>query len=352
MRYFIGVDVGGTTTTLAIGNDRREILAVAEQVPTRSEQGPQGVIRAIVEAGVALVGKMGGTIADVVAAGLATPGPASLDGQLHNSPNLKHPDWNGCPIRGRLQEAFRVLNPNLHVRYIGDGQAAALGEFSIRSRKFSWKQIPGSQLPDQVPRSLFMLIVGTGLGGGAVIDGRAVQGARGRAGHGGHVSLPPDAFRYEHDRQLLVGNAYSSAESAISLTALTHQLGYRLGLEQWRGHPLNSAPGSIRDKAKRLRDLAGDGDALANELFDDQARALGIALLDANYIGDYDLLVIGGGVSDLSAAVRGRYLQLVIESYRAHALDGFKDGVSFEFSICGDDAPVIGAVAWAATDAV
>ena len=166
-----------------------------------------------------------------------------------------------------------------------------------------------------------MVIVGTGLGGGAVIDGRPTRGREGRAGHVGHILLPEYAFRHPHDRTLKVGNALATAESAISLTGLTHQLEHRLTLDDWKDHPLNDADGTAKDKAKRLREFAAEGDALACELFDDQARALGIALLNANYLGDYDRVVIGGGVCDLSPSVRDRYREIAEASYREYALE-------------------------------
>jgi predicted NBD/HSP70 family sugar kinase len=345
MPCFIGIDVGGTTTTIAVGDERRAVLAVAEQFPTRSETGPREVVRGIVEQALQAAESVGGSIGDVAAVGLATPGPATVDGVLLKTPNLKGSDWDRFPIRAELERALQIHRPGLRVHYLGDGQAAALGEYAVRSRTVLLKSASALQPSDKPLSSLFMVIVGTGLGGGAVHDGRVVRGPRGRAGHIGHTTLPAHAFRYEHDRGLRVGNAYSTAESAVSLTGLTHQLEYRLSLDQWRGHCLCQASGSIRDKAKRLRGLAADGDPLALELFDDQARALGITLLNANYLGDYDLLVIGGGVCDLAPDVRQRYLGAALDSYRQHALDGFREQVHMEFSICGDDAPVIGALA-------
>ena len=144
-----------------------------------------------------------------------------------------------------------------------------------------------------------------------------------------------------------MGNAKCTVESAVSLTALTHQLEYRLSLEQWRDHSLNSVPGSTRDKAKQLRELAAKGDPLANELFSDQARALGIGLLSLNYIGNYDLLVIGGGVCDLAPEAREQYRRTVEQAYQEFALDGFRNLGRFEFSVCGDESPVIGSLAHA-----
>ena len=347
MPYFIGVDIGGTTSTLAIGNEDREVLKVSAQFPTAPDQGPAPVIEAITNQIVVEVEQLGGSLQDVPVVGLATPGPASHDGVLHMTPNLNPEHWNQFPIRAELEKALQQHAPQLAVRYIGDGQAAALGEYAVRSGTMRWSDVSPDAVDGAPLNSLFMVIVGTGLGGGAVIDGKPMRGREGRAGHIGHILLPEFAFRHQHDRELKVGNTFASAESAVSLSALAHQLPYRLSLPEWQDNPLNSADGSAKDKAKQLRELAAAGDALAQQLFDDQARALGITLLSANYLGDYDRLVIGGGVCDLAPEVRNRYRELAEQAYHEHALDGFRNLDRLEFSVCGDAAPVVGALAWA-----
>lgn len=347
MPVFLGVDIGGTTSTLAIGDGGRSVLAVSDQFPTTPDEGPARVIEAIVAQAAAELARLGLPLADVATVGLATPGPASRDGVLHMTPNLKPEHWDQFPIRAELEKAFRRRAPGIDVRYIGDGQAAAYGEYMVRSRSLRWDRVPDADVPREELSSLFMVIVGTGLGGGAVMGGQPLRGREGRAGHIGHILLPDYAFRHPGYRELRVGNAYATAESAVSLSGLAHQLGCCLSMDEWRGHPLAAAEGTNRQKAKRLRELAAEGDALARQLFDDQARALGIALLSANYLGDYDRLVIGGGVCDLAPELRERYRELAEAAYREHALDGFRNLDRLEFSICGDDAPVIGALAWA-----
>jgi glucokinase len=347
MPYYIGVDVGGTTSTLAVGNERREVVYVSDQFPTTPEKGPQSSIAAIVAAALDAMQRLGASLAEVARAAIVTPGPATMDGVLLATPNLNRELWDNYPIRAGLEHALRGQHSKIDVRYLGDGQAAALGEFAVRSQSLSWHRVPATSLPSESLNSLFMVIVGTGLGGGAVFGGKAMQGSQGRAGHVGHILLPEYAFRYEHDRKKKVGKAYSTAESAVSLTGLAHQLEYRLTLPEWANHPLNKQEGSAKEKAKRLRELAAAGDELAGQLFDDQARALGITLLSVNYLGDYDRLVIGGGVADLAPTVKERYRRLAEEEYRKHALDGFKNLDRLEFSVCGDNAPVMGAVAWA-----
>ncbi|MGV3486852.1 MAG: ROK family protein [Planctomycetaceae bacterium] len=349
MRYFIGVDVGGTTSTIAVGNEQRQLLLVSDQFSTRSAEGPAVTIEDIAQQIEASMATLGASLADVEQVSLATPGPATLDGVLLATPNLRADLWNRYPIRQALQDRLQRVAPDLEVSYIGDGQAAALGEFAIRTAEIDISQCPTFAHDHRVPqrsdmRSLFFIAVGTGLGGGEVRDGKVVRGAEGRAGHAGHLLLPHDAFRYEHDRKNKVGNAYCSAESAISLTALTYQLEYRLKLDAHRDHPLNAMPGTMKDKAKTLRQLCAQGDPLAVELLDDQAKALGIVMLMVNYIGDYDMLVIGGGVCDMSDSMRDRYIRIAEQSYYDHALDGFRNLDSLAFSICGDEASVLGSL--------
>lgn len=346
MAIYVGVDVGGTTTTVAVGDEDRRVLHVSNQFVTRSSEGPQVVIETIVLEIFAAIERAGRLASDLRAVGLATPGPATIDGVLLKTPNLDPTTWDRFPIRQALEQALVKHVPNLGVHYIGDGQAAALGEYAVRSRAVSWDRVPHTAVSEHGIASLFMVTVGTGLGGGGVRDGKPVRGSQGRAGHVGHITLPEHAFRFANDRQLRVGNAFCTAESAVSLTALTHQLQHRLTLEQWNGHPLHAQPGSIRDKAKRLRELAAERDPLALELLDDQARALGITLLNVNYLGDFALLVIGGGICDLATELRDRYRHRAEEAYHEHALDGFRNLEGLQFSICGDDASVVGALAW------
>lgn len=347
MSYFVGIDVGGTTTTIAIGNDDREVKYVSPQFETRSADSPERTLASIIREIAAGLKELGIASDQVQHIGLATPGPATRDGVLLNSPNFNPKLWNNYAVRQALQDRMQDDSPGVEVHYIGDGQSAAFGEYSIRTRWITWDHVSLGDADKQDLASLFMAIVGTGLGGGAVQKGRPIRGGQGRAGHVGHIFLPAGAFRYEHDQQLRVGNALATVESAVSLTALTHQLEYRLSLEEWREHPLNSATGTTRDHAKQLRELAAGGDPLALQLFDDQARALGIGLLAANYLGDYDLIVIGGGVCDMTPEIRERYRTTAEQAYRELALDGFRNLDRIEFSICGDEAAVIGALAHA-----
>ena len=115
VQYFIGVDVGGTTITLAVGNENREVLLVSEQFDTHSHKGPDEVVRVIVQRVVAALEGIGGSIHDVHLVGLATPGPATLEGVLLMTPNLDPKVWDQFPIREKLEASLRAHQPSLIV---------------------------------------------------------------------------------------------------------------------------------------------------------------------------------------------------------------------------------------------
>lgn len=350
MPFYVGIDVGGTTSTIAIGSQDRKLVYVSPQFPTRSQDGPDATLSDLVAEVVRGLHPLRATLDDVITVSLATPGPATIDGVLMPSPNLRADLWANFPMRSELEKRFQSKAHAVKVTYIGDGQAAALGEFVVRSGKIdpsACENFPVDSPPetDQSLRSLFFIAVGTGLGGGEVRDGNVVRGSHGRAGHAGHILLPSHAFRHDHDRRFKVGNTFVAAESAISLSALTHQLQHRLTLPQWKNHPLALLDAPAKEKAKKLRQFAAAEDELAIELLDDQANALGMVMLMVNYVGDYDLLVIGGGICDMATKTRNRYLEIVNQSYDVHALDGFRGLCPITYSVCGDTASVIGALA-------
>lgn len=141
MRYFIGVDVGGTTSTIAVGSPDRDVLYVSDQFETRSAAGPIATVQDIVGQITQFLDQRGHSTQDIASVVLATPGPATRDGVLLKTPNLDAKLWNRCPIRKMLETALAEQDPGITVHYIGDGQAAAYGEYAIRKRLLNWPEI-------------------------------------------------------------------------------------------------------------------------------------------------------------------------------------------------------------------
>ena len=175
MHMVAGVDLGGTAINYTLVNGREQFLIEGLcEYPARSKEGPEVCLRQIEDGLKIAVEKAGIPMADVVVVGLDTPGPASADGVLsaEGSTNFVHPSWAGFDIRGALSK--RLGKP---VTYLNDGNAGALwGHFAIFGANNRQTSISA--------------IIGTGLGGGVIIEGNVVKGRKGFGGELGHVLIP------------------------------------------------------------------------------------------------------------------------------------------------------------------
>jgi predicted NBD/HSP70 family sugar kinase len=234
------------------------------------------------------------SFADIVVVGLDTPGPASAAGLLSakGSTNFVHPDWSGFDIREAL--AKRLGKP---VTYLNDGNAGALwGHFTLfgaNSRETS-----------------ISVVIGTGLGGGIIIDGNVVKGKMGFGGELGHVLIP---------YQSIAGIAglnpecncgrIGDLESVCSLTAIERTL-LPFFLARHSGHDLAKVT-DLHQAAKLVRGLADKGDALCREIFRVQAHGLGLFFDEMINTFDPDALIVGGGALEASPEFQGWFIEQI-----------------------------------------
>ncbi|MFM8497005.1 MAG: ROK family protein [Planctomycetia bacterium] len=283
MRLVAGIDLGGTAINYTFldeaGHFRIDGLC---EHPARSVDGPDVCLAQIADGLAMAADRAGIDLAHVVAIGLDTPGPATAAGVLSNrgSTNFVHPAWAGFDIRGGVER--RLGKP---VVYLNDGNAAALwGHVSIF----------GS---DNRATSL-SAIIGTGLGGGVITEGRVVTGRNGFGGELGHVLIPWHAIPGIEgiEPQCNCGRT-GDLESLCSLTAIRRTL-LPFFLARNPGHALASLDAA--EAAKRVRGLAVAGDAMCRTIFQVQARALALFFDEMINIFDPDALVVGGGALEAS----------------------------------------------------
>jgi glucokinase len=279
-----GVDLGGTAINYTLVNQHEQFLieGLCEH-PALSKQGP-GICLKQIEDGLKIAAERAQvTLSNIVAVGLDTPGPASAAGLLSakGSTNFVHPDWAGFDIREAL--AKRLGKP---VAYLNDGNAGALwGHFTIfgaNSRETS-----------------VSVVIGTGLGGGIIIDGNVVKGRMGFGGELGHVLIP---------YQSIAGTAglkpecncgrTGDVESVCSLTAIEKSL-LPFFLPRYPGHELAKLS-NLHQAAKLVRGLADKGDALSRDIFRVQAHGLGLFFDEMINTFDPDALIVGGGAIEAS----------------------------------------------------
>jgi glucokinase len=170
-----GIDLGGTAVNYTLLNEQEKFLIeVLCEHPALAKQGPDVCLQQIADGLKIATEKAGIAVADVVAVGLDTPGPASAAGRLsaRGSTNFVHANWAGFDIREGL--AHKLGKP---VSYLNDANAAALwGHYAIF----------GSQSQE----TSISIVIGTGNGGGIILDGNVVKGKNGFGGELGHVLIP------------------------------------------------------------------------------------------------------------------------------------------------------------------
>ncbi len=285
MQVVAGVDLGGTAVnyTLLTADERWLIEELCEH-PARSKEGPAICLQQMADGLAIAVERVGLTLDDVAVVGLDTPGPASAAGVLSakGSTNFVHPEWAGFDIRDGL--ARKLGKP---VTYLNDGNAAAIwGHFNIFGSHSTATSLSA--------------IIGTGLGGGVIVNGNVVKGRKGFGGELGHVLVPYQSIQGVDGiaPQCNCGRV-GDLESMCSLTAIGKTL-LPYFLPKFPGHPLGEKD-DMGQAAKLVRGLAEKGDTLCREIFRVQAHALGLFFDEMINTFDPDALLVGGGAIETGA---------------------------------------------------
>jgi predicted NBD/HSP70 family sugar kinase len=204
-----------------------------------------------------------------------------------------HADWASFDIREKL--AHRLGKP---VSYLNDGNAGALwGHFTIfgvNSRETS-----------------ISVVIGTGLGGGVIIEGNVVKGRKGFGGELGHVLIPYQSIAGTEGLQPHCNcGRTGDLESVCSLTAIEKTF-LPYFLPRHPGHELGGV--DLSRAAKLVRGLAEKGDPLAREIFRVQAHALGLFFDEMINTFDPDALIVGGGAIETSAEFQQWFISEIRE---------------------------------------
>jgi glucokinase len=275
-----GVDLGGTAINYTFLDETgRWLIEALCEHPARAREGPEICLQQIADGLEIAVANAGIGVADVAAVGLDTPGPATASGVLsaRGSTNFVHPRWAGFDIREGLER--KLGKP---VWYLNDGNAGALwGHFAIFGA-------------DQRATSV-SAIIGTGLGGGVIIEGtNVVTGRKGFGGELGHVLIPYQSIPAIAGLTPLCNcGRTGDLESLCSLTAIGMTL-LPFFLARYPDHELARVADTYQ-AAKLVRGRAERGDAMCRDIFRVQAHALGLFFDEMINTFDPDALIVGGG---------------------------------------------------------
>lgn len=305
-QYGFGVDIGGTTCKIGLFEMSGSLLEKWE-IPTNTENGGAAILDDVAEA---VLGKMKQkklTEADVQGIGLGVPGPVGRDGTVFRCVNL---GWDVINVEKELGG-----KTGLCVKAGNDANVAALGEM--------W------QGGGRGHENVVMVTLGTGVGGGIIIDGKIVSGFHGAGGEIGHIKMK------DQESGTCGCGGHGCLEQYASATGIV-----RLAKERLACKDTDSELSSVEDlTAKAVFDAARDGDETAKELVDELCTMLGTALANIAAVVAPEIFVIGGGVSRAGEIL----LNGIREHYEEKAFHACRT-TEIALATLGNDAGMYGCV--------
>lgn len=311
MGYFVGIDLGGTDIKAGV-LDAQAMVRTQTTIPTEAARGPDHVIPRIAELASRVISEAGLTPSDIRAIGVGIPGPIDPERNVVlSAPNLN--GWVNIPLHQRLTE---LLTPPVTV--MNDADAAAYGEY--------W--IGAGRSPDV--RHLVLLTLGTGVGGGVIVDGHLYGGAHGAGSELGHTIIEPMGLRCGCGQR----GCLEQYASATAIAAEAHRRIEAGAPTQMRGKPT----------AKDVFAAAAAGDAVAADVVNRTCEYLGVA--SVNFVRAFDprMIVLGGGVAKAGAVL----VEGVRRAFEARTWHVRKEKVVFAAATLGNQAGFIGAAGMAA----
>lgn len=301
-----GVDVGGTTVKIGIVTEVGQLIDMWE-IPTRTEDGGAHILEDVAASVNKAIEDNGYEREDIVGVGLGIPGPVTEDGVVLGCVNL---GWSITPAATILSELL-----GMPVKLGNDANVAALGE--------QW------QGGGKGHENMVMVTLGTGVGGGIIINGKILAGTKGAAGEIGHmhVAAPEDTFKCGC-------GMYGCLETLTSATGIVN-LATRLVNETDKETAMRKLE---KITAKDVLDLAKEGDAGAKEVVDKMVYYLSGAMATIGVVVNPEIFVIGGGVSKA-----GQYLIDLIEAaFKEKCFHALKT-TQFALATLGNSAGMVGA---------
>ena len=309
MKYGFGVDVGGTTVKLGLLSEAGELLEKWE-IPTRTEHGGEQILPDIAQGVQDCMARRGLSRDDCLGLGIGVPGPV-LDSSVVPIVCANLGGWGQRNVSAQLSgllDGLKVLVGN-------DANVAALGEIWMGAAKGC--------------RSAVMVTLGTGVGGGVIVNGKVIDGSHGAGGEIGHITV----------------NRHETATCGCGKHGCLEQYSSATGVVRCMKKLLDENPDTpcvlrgTEFAAKDVFDAARNGDALAAREVDEMSDTLGMALANIASTVDPEAFLVGGGVARagdvLFAPLNKHFQEYAFKSCRE---------IPIKQASLGNDAGIYGAV--------
>ena len=306
--YAFGIDLGGTTAKVGLFTTSGALLEKWEVATDTSNKG-ENILRNLAKSVDAKMQEKELTAADVIGVGIGVPGPVVEERYVPVCANLG--GWGDLDVAANLSA---LLN-GVPVKVGNDANVAALGEIWMGTARGC--------------SSMVMVTLGTGVGGGVIVDGKVIGGAHGAGGEIGHITV----------------NRHETAVCGCGKRGCLEQYSSATGVVRCMKKLLDANPDTactLRGKdfeAKDVFDAARAGDALAAREVDEMAATLGMALANIAATTDPEMFMIGGGVARAGEVL----FNPLVRHYKEYAFQSCKE-TPIKAASLGNDAGIYGAV--------
>ena len=311
----LAIDLGGTKIITALVSDKGEIIA-RKYCLTLANKGTESVINRILSTVDSFLNLRNMSVRQLNAISIAAAGVIDMEkGIITRSPNL--PGWIDIPLRSIVKEKFQV-----DTFLINDANAAVLGEYQFGAGKGL--------------SNLILITLGTGIGGGIIINGRLYFGASGGAGEIGHMTIDVNGPRCS------CGNT-GCLEMFASGTAIAREAIRRIN-DGEKSSLTSVVKGKIKNiTAEKVEKVAREGDYLASDVIARAASYLGAGMVNLVNIFNPEMIIIGGGMSEMGELL----LDPIRHAVRERAFHLSAQAVRIVPAQLGSDAGVSGAAVFA-----
>ncbi|MBN8245819.1 MAG: ROK family protein [Verrucomicrobia bacterium] len=307
---YIGVDLGGTKILAGVFTPQLKLLQTAK-LSTKADRGFDAVLERIDRCVRDAVDEADMSLKQVRGVGIGAPGAVNPEnGEVIFAPNL---DWRDAPLKKELEKRL-----DLPVFVENDCNACTLGVHEV--------ELKGK------PRNMLGLFLGTGIGGGLILEGELYRGFNGTAGEIGHMVLQVGGPKCG------CGNN-GCFEALASRTAIFRDIqqrvkdGQKTILSEWLDGDLSEL------RSGDLRKAIRKGDKLVEKVIEDAAEFTGIAVANLINVFNPGVIVLGGGVID---ALEDEMMAIIVETAMDSAMPGTTKGIEILASDLGDNAGITG----------
>lgn len=310
MSYIFGVDVGGTSVKIGLFTGEGE-LQEKWSIPTNTDNDGVSILPDIAASIEEKITEKGLSYSDILGVGLGLPGPVDEKGVIRRAVNLHwHDTFN---VEERLMSCFKE---DIRVKAGNDANVAALGEAWMGAGK-GYKNI-------------VMVTLGTGIGGGVIINGKMVTGTTGAAGEIGHTYTGTDT-----EEPCNCGNR-GCLEQFASATGIVRLLKKEMEKNPDEKTEMNERP----INAKEMWEAVKNKDPLATRVAGQFGQYLGTGLSVVAGVLNPEIIIIGGGVSMSGDVI----MPFITENYKKHVFHASAD-TKFVRATLGNDGGIYGAAA-------